>query len=738
MLFRPLERPPYRPSRRALLQGGAALGGALVIGVATGLGSRRAGATADAPEFDPPARPDAFIRIDEDDTVTVLIKHLDMGQGIATGLTTLVAEELDASWEQMAFAFAPADHRLYNNLNFGPIQGTGASTGVLNSWIQLRKAGAAARAMLIGAAAEEWAVPPQSISVANGRIRHEASGREVGFGAFAGAAAAREIPDEPTLKTRADFVHIGQHRPRLDGAQKARGEAIYSLDIRRPNQLTAMVAHAPRFGARLAGFDDSAARAVPGVVDVVAIPTGVAVVARDTWSAMKGREALSVRWDESRAEIRSSADLREEFHALGLEPGRRAAYRGDASAAMRGAVRMIEATYDFPYLAHAAMEPLNGVIERREDGGYEAWGAFQMQTLDQAVIARIMGVTADRVTLNTLFAGGSFGRRGSTTSDWIAEAAHILKATGEGAPIHLVWTREDDMRAGFYRPMVHHRVLVGLGADNLPRSWVQRIVGKPILSGSAFEAIDFSGIEDQTVEGAQDPIYAFEDFRLEIHNTREQVPVLWWRSVGHSHTAQVTETMVDELAAVAGADPVAYRLQWLYASPRDATVLRLAAQKAGWGTELLQRSGARRGRGVAVHRSFGSHVAMVAEVMVEDEKITVERIVAAVDCGIVINPDNVRAQVEGAIGFALSSVLRNAITLEQGAVREGNFDTFEPTRFTEMPRVEVHFVESGGPPTGMGEPGVPPLAPAICNAIHDATGLRLRSLPIDLSRLRGA
>jgi len=737
MLFRPIMDPSY-PSRRTLLKGSAALTGALVIGVATGLGTRRVKAAADVPEFDPPARPDAFIRIDADDTVTVLIKHLDMGQGIATGLTTIVAEELDAAWEQMRFDFAPADHRLYNNLSFGPIQGTGASTAIPNSWMQMRKAGAAARAMLVEAAAGEWGVSPGDISVVNGLIRHEASGRETGFGAFAEAAAARDIPAEPALKSRTDFVHVGKHRPRLDGAEKARGEAVFSLDIRRPGQLTAVVAHPPRFGARLAGFDDSAARDVPGVVGVVGIPTGVAVVARDTWSAMKGREALSVRWDESRAEKRSSEELRAEFLALGLEPGRRAAFRGDANAGMRNSVRMIEATYDFPYLAHAAMEPLNGVIERSADGGYEAWGGFQMQTLDQAMIARIMGVTPDRVRLNTLYAGGSFGRRGSTTSDWVAEAAQILKATGESAPIHLVWTREDDMRAGYYRPMVHHRVLVGLGPDNLPRSWVQRIVGKPILAGSAFEAINFSGIEHQSIEGAAEPIYALDDFRLEIHNTREQVPVLWWRSVGHTHTAQVTETMMDELAAAAGADPVVFRLHFLSQSPRDATVLRLAADRSGWGNEMPAANGVRRGRGIAVHRSFGSYVAMVAEVAVKEENVTVERIVAAVDCGIVINPDNVRAQVEGAVGFALSTVLRNAITLDEGKVVEGNFDTFEPTRFTEMPRVEVHLVESVEPPTGMGEPGVPPLAPAICNAIHHATGLRVRSLPIDLSRADGA
>ena len=341
---------------------------------------------------------------------------------------------------------------------------------------------------------------------------------------------------------------------------------------------------------------------------------------------------------------------------------------------MRNSVRMIEATYDFPYLAHAAMEPLNGVIERSADGGYEAWGGFQMQTLDQAMIARIMGVTPDRVRLNTLYAGGSFGRRGSTTSDWVAEAAQILKATGESAPIHLVWTREDDMRAGYYRPMVHHRVLVGLG----PRQSAallgathrrQADPGRQRLRGDQF----FPVIEHQSIEGAAEPIYALDDFRLEIHNTREQVPVLWWRSVGHTHTAQVTETMMDELAAAAGADPVVFRLHFLSQSPRDATVLRLAADRSGWGNEMPAANGVRRGRGIAVHRSFGSYVAMVAEVAVKEENVTVERIVAAVDCGIVINPDNVRAQVEGAVGFALSTVLRNAITLDEGQGGRGKF-----------------------------------------------------------------
>lgn len=720
-------------SRRRFLQGSAALGGALVIGTVVRFGQGKASAASPVRKLDPPTMPNAFVRIAADDSVTVVVKHLDMGQGITTGLATIVADELDADWSQMRFAFAPADAKLYNNLLWGPAQGTGGSTAIANSWIQLRKAGAAARAMLVEAAAREWSVAVEEIVVERGEIRHAASGRASRFGPFAEKAAALPVPQDPVLKTPDRWIYIGRHVPRIDTPEKITGQAVYSLDIRRPGMLTAVVARPPLFGARMRSFDDSAARAVAGVVDVVAIPTGVAVVARDTWSAMNGRDALIVEWDDSRAEKRSDADILAGYHEMAKKRGITAAKRGDAAGAMGRAVKIVEAQYDFPYLAHATIEPMNGTIERRADGGYEAWGGFQVPTIDQAVVASILGVTPDRVALNTVMAGGSFGRRAMPKAEWIGEAAHILKATGEKAPIHLVWTREDDMRVGYFRPLVHHRVRVGLDDRGLPLAWEHRIVAKSIWIGTPFEALSPDGHDPTSTEGASDPSYAIPNLRLEVHNAREQVPVLWWRAVGHTHTGQVMETMIDELAFEAGEDPVAYRLALLADAPREAAVLRLAAEKAGWGEAV----GSGKGRGVSVHKSFGSYVAMVADVSVDGNEISVARIVAAVDCGIPVNPDIIRAQIEGAVGFALSSVLRERVTLDGGVVRETNFDRYLPTRMSEMPVVEVHIVASDAEPTGIGEPGVPTLAPAISNAVFAATGKRVRSLPIDLKALTG-
>jgi len=734
MLFKPTS-PTL--SRRRFLQGGAAIGGALVIGTFVHFGQGKAIASAPVRRLDPAAMPNAFVRIAADDSVTVVVKHLDKGQGITTGLATIVADELDADWSQMHFAFAPADAKLYNNLLWGPAQGTGGSTAIANSWIQLRKAGAAARAMLVEAAAQEWGVLAGEITVVRGEIVHAGSNRTSRFGAFAEKAAALSVPQDPVLKTPEQWIYIGKHVPRIDTPEKITGRAVYSIDIRRPGMLTAMVARPPLFGARMRSFDDAAARAVPGVVDVVAIPTGVAVVARDTWAAMKGREALNVEWDDSRAEKRSSAELLAEYRETAKTRGITAARRGDAAGAMSRAAKIVEAQYDFPYLAHATMEPMNGTIERRADGGYEAWGAFQIPTIDQAVVASILGVTPGRVTLNTVMAGGSFGRRATPQADWIGEAAHILKATGESAPIHLVWTREDDMQAGYYRPLVHHSVRVGLDDQGMPLAWEHRIVGKSILIGTPFEAMIVDGHDATSTEGASDPSYAIPNLRLEVHNAREQVPVLWWRSVGHTHTGQVMETMIDELAFEADQDPVAYRLALLAEAPREAAVLRLAAEKAGWGEATAAGRGRKTGRGVSVHKSFGSYVAMVADVSVEGDVVRVERIVAAVDCGIPVNPDIIRAQIEGSVGFALSSVLRERVTLEGGVVQETNFDRYEPTRISEMPVVEVHIVSSEAEPTGIGEPGVPTLAPAISNAVFAATGRRVRSLPIDLQALTG-
>ena len=720
----------FAATRRSFLAGAA---GTLIVAALVGPGEAEA---AEACQFsNVAANPNAFVRIGADNTVTVLVKHLDMGQGCATGLTTIVAEELDADWSQMRAAFAPADHRLYNNFAFGPMQGIGGSTSIANSWTQLRKAGAAARQMLVAAAASEWNVAAGEIKVERGILRHGT--RQASFGELAGRAAAMAVPSDPPLKDPGNWVFIGKDKAvgRVDSLGKTSGQTVFSLDVRRPGMLTAVVAHAPKFGARVKAFDASAARQVKGVVDVVEVPTGVAVVARDTWSAIKGRQALKVIWDHAGAETRSSDAIMAEFKRQASQPGLSAGRRGNAEGAIRGAVRVLEAEFSFPYLAHAPMEPMNGTIERRADGVIEAWAGFQMQTLEQAAIATICGVSTAQVHLNTLYAGGSFGRRATAACDYVSEMSHILKATGYRAPIHLVWTREDDMTGGYYRPMVYHRIRAGLDSQGRIAGWDHRIVGKSILIGTPLEAMVMAnGVDATTVEGAHNTRYAIDSLQVTVSNGREGVPVLWWRSVGHTHTAQAVEVMIDELAEAAGKDPLAYRLSYLDKAPRDAAVLKLAAEKAGWGQPLP----AGRGRGIAVHESFNTHVAMVAEVTVTGTQVKVDRIVAAVDCGIAVNPDVVRAQIEGAIGFALSSVLRNRITLKDGEVQERNFDSFEPTRMSEMPVVEVHIVPSMLCPTGIGEPGVPLVGPAISNAVSAATGKRMRSLPLDLAGVGGA
>jgi len=702
--------------------------------VGTYLAWPKAGATASTLEgLDPaPPQPSAFIRIAPDNSVTIIVKHLDSGQANTTGLATIAADELDADWSQVRTEFAPADGTLYNNRFMGPVQGTGQSTAIANSWMQLRRAGAAAREMLIAAASSSWMVPASEILVERGMLRHATSGRTATFGEFATAASALPVPREPRLKDPSEWVYVGKRVSRLDSASKIEGRAIYSLDVRRPDRLTALVARAPQFGAKVRSFDASAAKQVPGVVDVVQIPTGIAVLGVDTWSAMRGRTALRVEWDDSVAEKRSSAEIMAQYKETAKRAGHVAVIRGNAARGLAAAERLVEAEFEFPYLAHAAMEPLNGTIARNPDGTIEVWAASQVPSIDQMVIASILGVTADRVRINTVWAGGSFGRRATPNPDYLAEAAAILKATDGGAPIHLVRTREDDIGGGHYRPMVYHRVRAGLDSSGSIAGWHQTIVTKSILLGTPFEAMMVrNNVDAGSVEGVADTPYAIADFRAEVHNAKEGVPVLWWRSVGHSHSAQVMEVVVDELAHAAGQDPVEFRFRLLRGVPRHAAVLRLAADRAGWGESLPPG----RGRGAAVHRSFGTSVAMIADVTVADGSLRVDRIVAAVDCGIPVNPDVIAAQVEGAVGFALSSVLRNRITLERGVVQESNFDSYEPTRFSEMPRVEVYIVPSTEPPTGIGEPGVPTVAPAITNAVFAATGKRLRSLPLDLAAL---
>jgi isoquinoline 1-oxidoreductase beta subunit len=665
-----------------------------------------------------------FVRIGTDGKVTVIVKHLDKGQGVTTGLTTLVAEELDAAWTQMAWEFAPADTARYANLALG-LQGTGGSSSIANSWLQYRQAAAAARAVLVQAAAERFGVAGASITVADGVLRAP-DGRTANFGELAAAAGALAAPAEPVLKEPRDFKLIGKHVPRIDSAVKTNGSAVYTIDVVRPGMLVAVVAHPPKFGAKVASFDASAARAVPGVADVVEIPTGVAVLADGYWPALKGREALSVTWDESAAEQRGSVELLAQFKALADQPGLVARNDGDAAGALAAAARRVDAEFEFPYLAHASMEPMNCVVELAP-GECTIWTGAQFQTFDQNKVAEITGLAADEVKINTMFAGGSFGRRAVPDSDYIAEAVTIAKAIGGRAPVKLQWSREDDMRAGKYRPAHLHRASGGLSASGEIVAWQHRIVGQSIVRGTALESfLVRDGIDSSSTEGVSTMPYAVPNLRVEVHHPDVGVPVLWWRSVGHTHTAFATEVFLDELAAAGGQDPVELRRKLLAGHPRHLGVLNLAVEKAGWGTPLP----AGRGRGVAVHESFGSFVAEVAEVSVQsDGRYKVERVVCAVDCGIAVNPDIVRAQMEGGIGYGLSAALREAITLVGGAVQQSNFTDYLPLRIGDMPVVEVHIVPSAEPPSGVGEPGLPPLAPAVANAIRSVTGKPLRRLP---------
>jgi len=725
-------------SRRDFLKQGAGLTLGVMLPAASSKllaagGAAGPGLAGDGPVVAGGFSPNAFIRIGVDDTVVVIAKHLEMGQGTHTGLATLVAEELDADWSTVVVEGAPADAHRYNNLFWGPNQGTGGSTAIANSFMQMRQAGAAARAMLVAAAAKEWGVPAGEIEVSNGVMRHPASKRESRFGALADAAARQPVPENPTLKDPKDFKLIGKRAPRKDSAAKSTGKARFTQDVQLPGMLVAVVAHPPRFGGKVKSFDDTAARKVPGVVDVVAIPTGVAVLAKDTWSAKKGRDALTVSWDESAAWRGSSDALVEQYSGLSAVPGSVARSDGDATGTLAKAATVIESEFVFPFLAHAAMEPLNCVVHLH-DGVCEVWNGEQFQTSDRIAVAGVLGLELEKVTLNMLFAGGSFGRRASPKSDYLVEAAHIAKAIGGRVPVKMVWLREDDMRGGFYRPLYLHRLRATLGADGMPAAWEQRIVGQSIATGSPFEGfLVKDGVDKTSVEGAANLPYTVPNLQVELHTTNANVgvPVQWWRSVGSTHTGFATEVFMDQLAAAAKADPVDYRLRLLDKHPRHAAVLRLAVDKAAWSSPLAQKAGVRRGRGVALHESFNTIVAQVAEVSVsEDGSFKVDRVVCAVDCGIAVNPDVIKAQMEGGIGFALAAALSGEIRIEDGQVVQSNFHDYPVLRINQMPSVEVHIVPSAEKPTGVGEPGVPPLAPAVANALFAATGKWIKRLPI--------
>jgi isoquinoline 1-oxidoreductase beta subunit len=714
-----------RPSRRAFLAGSAGL----VIGFYLApTGRARAavpikeGVPADAvgTQF----APNAFVRIAPDDTVTVLCKHTEIGQGVYTGLPTIVAEELDADWSQMRAVASPSNDDLYANLAFGTIMGTGGSTAIANSYTQMRTAGATARAMLVAAAASEWGVPEAEITVESGRIRHAASGRESGFGALAERAAAVKLQGEPKLKDPKNFRLIGSDIHRLDTQAKSTGKAIYTIDISLPDMLTVLVLHPDVFGAKVKSFDDSAARSISGVVDVKAVPQGVAVYAETMWAAILGRAAVKVEWDTSTAETRSSATIIAEYRDKAKAPGVDVANEGDVTKAYSEAKQTLEAEYIFPYLAHSPMEPLDSVMVKADDGTIDIYSGSQLQTIDLKAVAGGLGLDPGKVRLHTQLAGGGFGRRGEAGFQYSTEAAAVFKASGGDRPIKHIWLREDDVRGGNYRPIYVHRVKGAVGADGAISAYEHVIVGQSILAGTAFEGFMQGGPDPTSHEGASDLPYAIANKHVSLHTTQTGVPVLWWRSVGHTHTAYSTECFIDELLAAAGKDPVEGRLAMLGGFPRHSGVLQRVAEIA----DSPVPEG--RARGVAVHKSFNTYVAEIAEVSVENGLPRVHKVWCAVDCGVPVNPNVIRAQMEGGIGFGLGAILFGEISLgDGGRVQQSNFHDYRMLRINEMPEIDVAVIPSTEAPTGVGEPGVPPIGPAVANAWRRLTGEPVRQLP---------
>ena len=720
-----------RSSRRGFLVGSAGL----VVGFylaplapARAAPALTAGVPADAQgtQF----APNAFVRIAPDDTVSIVCKHIEMGQGPYTGLTTIVAEELDADMAQMRAVPAPANDELYKNLAFG-VMGTGGSTAIANSYDQLRQAGATARAMLVAAAAEEWGVPPGEIVVAGGRIRHAATNRDSGFGALAERAASIQLTSPPPLKDPKDFKLIGSDVHRVDTAAKSNGTAIFTIDISLPNMLTALVLHPEVFGAKVAGFDDSATRKIPGVVDVKAVPQGVAVYAETMWAALQGRAALKVEWDLSGAETRSSAAIVAEYQEKARSRGIDVTNEGDVDAALAAATTKIEAEYVFPYLAHAPLEPLDGVLVKADDGSVDFYSGAQFPTSDQAVIAAMLGIEPGRVRVHVQFAGGSFGRRAQAGSPYAAEAAEVFKAIGGARPVKHLWLREDDIRGGWYRPIYVHRLVGGVAADGTISAWDQVVVGQSIIAGTPFEAMIQNGIDPTSVEGASDLPYAIANRRISLQTMKTGVPVLWWRSVGHTHTGFTTETFIDELLTAAGKDPLQGRIDLLDPAARQVGVLKRVGEIADWGGPVPEG----RARAVAVHKSFNTYVAEVAEVSDGGDGLPrVHKVWCAVDCGVAVNPNVIRAQMEGGIGYGLGAVLFGEISLgEKGRILQSNFHDYRTLRINEMPDVEVAVVESTEAPTGVGEPGVPPIGPAVANAWRKLTDQPVRRLPFRAS-----
>ena len=717
-------------SRRAFLRSSALAGGGLVLGLVLPAASRAAqAAPVAAPVFNPLAEPGAFspnayVRVSADDQVTLVVDKSEMGQGVMTALPMLLAEEMDADWPRVHLLQAGADDA-YKNPLLG-MQATGGSTSVRSSWLPLRRAGATARAMLVQAAAQRWQVDAAACSVSAGVV-HGPGGRQARFGELAADAARLPVPKDVRLKDPKDFRLVGQPLARVDIPEKTTGQAVFGLDMQVPDMLIASVAQPPAFGATVRGFDDAAARAMPGVHSVHRTSDGVAVLAKDFWSARKGRDALKIDWDLGPNAALDDAGIMDMFRKAGEQPGAVAWKVGEGEAAVAPAAaapgaKTLQAEYTLPFLAHATMEPMNCTAFVQKDR-VDIWGPTQAQTLNQIVAGKITGLPQHAVHVHTTLLGGGFGRR--FEQDFVAQAVELSKASGR--PVKVMWTRDDDTRHDFYRPANLHRLRAVLDGSGRLQAWTHKIVGPSILS-RVFPQYVKNGIDPTSVQGAVDLPYAFPNAQTRYVMCNTPVPVGFWRSVGHSITAFTVESFLDELAHAAGADPYRFRRELLRGGdPRALATLDLAASRAGWGRALP----AGHFHGIAMHHSFGSYVTEVAEVSVDAKGgVRVHRVTCAVDCGQVVNPDIVKAQVQSAVVYGLTAALLDRISLRDGGVVQANFDTYHMLRMDNAPQVDVHIIDSREAPGGMGEPGTPPIAPAVTNALFAATGRRLRELPI--------
>ena len=743
---------PRRWTRRRFLKVSATGGGVLVLGfvVAPVVGRyRRQGAIEAHADATGEFQPNAWLTIHPDDRIVFTLDRVEMGQGTMTSHPMLIAEELEVDPATIDVEFAIADRR-YDHPEFF-LQVTGGSSSVRTSWERLRQAGAVARDMLRAAAAETWDVPIEACVAHDGTVMHEPTGRRATYGSLTRTAARQSIPD-PVLKSPADFKILGQSLNRVDVPLKVDGSAGFGIDVRVPDMATAVIVRPPVLGATVKAFDGRTATQKPGVRAVVDIPAGVAVVADTYWQARAAADAVTVEWEGGNPTL-DSVKLSEELRALTDAPGTAVRDDGDADTALASAGRTVDAAYEVPHLAHAPMEPQN--CTAHVDGDRcEVWAPTQSPGVARDIVATALDIPLDHVTVHTTFLGGGFGRR--LVSDFVVEAALLLHKINQ--PVKVMWSREDDMCHSFLRPHVRHVLQASIGETRVPVAWRHRIAAPTILGavmpewlpamtpGAVPRAVDrglsrmVGGVlgdawvtDPTSSEGASDTAYAIDNLRVEVALHDPGVPVGFWRSVGHSHTAFAVESFIDELALAASQDPYAFRRELLRNAPRHRGVLDAAAARAGWDTPSPPGIG----RGIAQHFSFETYVAQVAEVSVEDGRIRVHRVVCAVDCGRVINPDIVRAQMEGSIAFGLSAALKQRISYKDGHVEQDNFHNYQMLRMNEMPEVEVVIVESEADPTGVGEPAVPPIAPAVANALAAATGRRIRTLPIEPEWARG-